>query len=240
MLSKDLWLRRAVSVAAGKRLKKMLFAIACGLTTSGFLAALTLPAPNAQADAVGRASLRAAHFGGGAPVRDDFRGLETASLDEMSALRGAFNVGGLEMAIGANIRTFVDGVLVLESVARVTPSGLVSEMVSSPANPPGGVSFNFGGDSSVSLQDVAPGNVDLGALADDRGVAINDSNGFSAALHRITQNQILGVILNTADGRNLRQELNVEVTIANFGSFQQSVRDALMSGRLINGVGRAN
>ena len=216
-------------------------AFGCGLAVAGFVAALILPAPKAQADAAGRASLRAAHFGAGTSSQDDFHGLDTVGLAEMSDIRGGFNVGGLEMAIGANIRTFVDGALVLESVARVSPSGLISEMVSSTASPPGGgVTFNFGGETDVALQDVAPANVDLGALAGDNGVAINDSNGFSAALHRITQNQILGVIVNTADGRNLRQELNIEVTVENFGSFQQSIRSAIMSGRLINGVGRVN
>lgn len=218
-----------------------LFALGSGLALAGFLVALALPAPSVQADAAGRASLKAASFGTGQIAKDDFYGLETADLAELSDLRGGFNVGGLEMAIGANIRTFVDGALVLESVARVSPSGLVSEMVSSTASPPGGgVTFNFGRDTDVSLQDVAPANVDLGGLAGDSGVAINDSNGFSAALHRITQNQILGVIVNTADGRSLRQELSVEITVQNFGSFQQSIRSAIRNSRLINGINRAN
>ncbi len=217
-----------------------LAALAGVFASGGFLLALTMPAPEVRADAIARASLRAAHFAT-TPPADDFAGLETVSLTEMSDIRGGFNVGGLEMAIGANIRTFVDGALVLESVARVTPSGLASQQVSSTASPPGGgVTFNFGRETDVALQEVAPSNVDLGALAADNGVAINDSNGFSAALHRITQNQILGVIVNTADGRSLRQELNIEITVQNFGSFQQSVRNALMNGRLINGIGRAN
>lgn len=218
-----------------------LFALGSGLALAGFLAALALPAPSVQADAAGRASLKAVNFGTGETTKDDFYGLETVDLAELSDLRGGFNVGGLELAIGANIRTFVDGALVLESVARVSPSGLVSETVSSTASPPGGgVSFNFGRETDVSLQDVAPANVDLGGLAGDSGVAINDSNGFSAALHRITQDQILGVIVNTADGRSLRQELNVEVTVQNFGSFQQSIRNAVRNSRLINGISRAN
>ncbi|WP_282604936.1 hypothetical protein [Pelagibius sp. Alg239-R121] len=222
-------------------IRQAALAFGCGLAVAGFVTALILPAPTAQADAAGRASLRAAHFGAGASTQDDFHGLDTVSLAEMSDLRGGFNVGGLEMAIGANIRTFVDGALVLESVAQVSPSGLISELVSSTASPPGGgVTFNFGRDTDVSLQDVAPSNVDLGALAGDNGVAINDSNGFSAALHRITQSQILGVIVNTADGRSLRQELNINVTVQNFGSFQKSIRNAITSGRLINGINRAN
>lgn len=221
--------------------RSSLLAWGSGLALTGFLVALALPAPRVQADAAGWASLKAANFGSGQPSNDDFYGLETADLAELSDLRGGFNVGGLEMAIGANIRTFVDGALVLESVARVSPSGLVSEMVSSTANPPGGgVTFNFGRETDVPLQDVAPTNVGLGALAGDSGVAINDSNGFSAALHRVTQNQILGVIVNTADGRSLRQELNVDITVQNFGSFQQSIRNAVRNSRLINGISRAN
>lgn len=221
--------------------RRSLLAWGSGLALAGFLVALALPTPRVHADAAGWASLKAAKFGSAQPMNDDFYGLETLGLAELADLRGGFKVGGLEMAIGANIRTFVDGALVLESVARVSPSGLVSEMVSSTANPPGGgVTFNFGRETDVPLQELAPSNVDLGALAGDSGVAINDSNGFSAALHRVTQNQILGVIVNTADGRSLRQELNVDITVQNFGSFQQSIRDAVRNSRLINGIGRAN
>jgi len=208
-----------------------------GVAIAGFVLAMNIAATQAWADAAGRA----AHFGAVQASEADFRDVETASLDEMSDMRGGFSVGGLELAIGANIRTFIDGALVLESMAQVTASGMVSEVVSTATAPPGGgVTFNFGGDANTSLQDIAPANINLGALSDDKGVAINDSNGFSAALHRITQNQILGVIVNAADGRNLRQELDIEITVANFGGFQQSIRSAIMNGRLVNGIGGTN
>lgn len=46
--------------------------------------------------------------------------------DEMAQLRGGFNVAGLELQFGANVRTLIDNVVRLETVVHFTKAGLVS------------------------------------------------------------------------------------------------------------------
>lgn len=50
--------------------------------------------------------------------------------DEMARLRGGFNVAGLNLEFGANVRTLIDNVVRLETVVHFTKAGIVS----SPAN----------------------------------------------------------------------------------------------------------
>lgn len=48
------------------------------------------------------------------------------SQDEMARLRGGFDVAGLNLEFGANVRTLIDNVVRLETVVQFTPAGLVS------------------------------------------------------------------------------------------------------------------
>lgn len=50
--------------------------------------------------------------------------------DEMARLRGGFNVAGLNLEFGANVRTLIDNVVRLETVVHFTQAGIVS----TPAN----------------------------------------------------------------------------------------------------------
>lgn len=48
------------------------------------------------------------------------------SHDEMARLRGGFDIGGLNLEFGANVRTLIDNIVRLETVVHFTPGGLVS------------------------------------------------------------------------------------------------------------------
>jgi hypothetical protein len=93
--------------------------------------------------------------------------------------------------------------------------------------------------SFVSGQGGAQSNAlpaNLSGLAGQTGVVIEDPGGITTALHSVTREQILGVIFTTASNQQIRQELNVEVTVANFGRFQDAARSALFSGRLLGSL----
>jgi len=170
---------------------------------------------------------------------DAFEALTVIDIDELAGMRGGFEVAGLQIDIGANIRTFLDGIQVLESVVNLTGSGGVSAgglaVVNSVLN-----AIEFQGlqvvDSRTGglagLRDQIPDRVDLGALNDANGVILNDSKGFTAALLQVDRSRIVSAIVNTANGRLIRQEVDVIVDIANFRQFQQAARDALRAGAL--------
>lgn len=155
-----------------------------------------------------------------------FDALATAAPDELAALRGGLRAGGLDLAFAANVRTLVNGALVLESVIDLTPSAAARAQTSTGASlEPTTLSF-------VSGQG-APLPAGLAGLAGQGGVVIEDPSGITAALHRVTREQILGVVVTSASDQQIRQEIDVDVTVANFGQFQNAARDALLSGRLL-------
>ena len=163
--------------------------------------------------------------------------IPTASTEVLAALRGGLRVGGLDMEFAANVRTFVNGALVLESTTNLAPGGATATQSNMPATgaDPQTLSFVSG------LGGAQPGALPAGlsGLAGHSGVMVEDPSGVTAALHSLTREQILGVVFTTASNQQIRQELNVEVTVANFGRFQEAARSALLSGRLLGNLSLA-
>lgn len=195
------------------------------------------------------------------------------SSDELDALRGGFQFAGLNFQFGANIRSFIDNFLVLESIVTITSDGTIqhqtitlpdslpgtAELLSPPAPqgagrgtqavaaelpaappPPAaapGVSSPMAASSTpnppttVTSDAVAP-NVDLTGLGNALGVSIHDHKGFTAALHEATRERITSTLINTANDRTLRQEMEIMVNVENFRQFQQTTRQSLLNARL--------
>jgi hypothetical protein len=171
----------------------------------------------------------------GSPA-DPFGAVDIIGMDELDNLRGGFEIGGLQISIGANIRTLIDGIQVLESMVNLIGTDITAGGQSSTSTVQNSVEFpglqivDTGG--LDALRDQIPDQVDLGAFNGANGVILNDSKGFTAALHQINRSQIISALVNTANGRLLRQEVDVIVDIANFRQFQEMARNALKAGAL--------
>jgi hypothetical protein len=220
---------------------------------------------------------------------DPFAGLPVMELHELDQRRGGFEFQGLQFEFGANLRTFIDGVLALESVINIAKDGVItrenlteqgkidmSVVIGSQQiveNGGGGLQTEpdplVGGVSSLneapttadppttavptavvepgnttvgnpagkisevaSPTDVHANNIDLSGAAATRGVIIQDVKGYTAALHEIRRDQILSLIVNAANDRTIRQEVDVSVTVENFKQFQRSVLDSRLNGRI--------
>jgi hypothetical protein len=92
------------------------------------------------------------------------------------------------------------------------------------------------GDDFDTLAALTMGEADLAGLRGAGGAVLKDESGVTAALSRITPDQFLGVVVNTASGRDVRLEMNLDVTIRNFTDFQQQVRNVLFTDRLADAV----
>lgn len=156
---------------------------------------------------------------------------------ELDAQRGGFSFAGLNFEFGANIRSFIDNRLVLESIITITEEGTIQhQIVSLPDNMPDAtqitnvVPMESGTPKSVIPN--APPNVDLSGLGNALGVSVNDHKGFTAALHEATRQRITSTLINTANHRDLRQELEVKVNVENFRQFHQDVRQSLLNNRI--------
>ena len=155
---------------------------------------------------------------------DDFACDACVVLDseELDTLRGGFQFAGLNFEFGANIRSFIDNTLVLESIVTITTDGVIQHQAirlpgaddSRSPFVPQGTGGTSAADSNLPIATgpataasmVVPDNIDLTGLSNALGVSINDHKGFTAALHEATRERIISTLINTASDRKLRQE----------------------------------
>lgn len=137
-------------------------------------------------------------------------GIEVMADDEMSDLRGGIAIGGIEMGLGATITSTVNGTPVLTTTFTWTDAGAVMEQVLS------GV--------GKDIKDLSPEQRDalgLAGLEDAGGIVIEDEDGITAFVHNVTDGALQNIIVNTATGRELGQDVDVTLTLPGF-EFVQS------------------
>jgi hypothetical protein len=126
-------------------------------------------------------------------------GLTPLADEELAGLRGGLLfAGGIAFDFGAVVRTTIDGQPALETRLTWTPDGVMIEDLSVLA---GGPIPEFGG----------------------FGLTIADATGMTLVGHRLLDGELQGFIINTGDNRNIRQELDVTLTLPGFEAIQQDM-----------------
>ena len=132
---------------------------------------------------------------------------------ELADLRGGFLVAaGVTFDFGAVVRTYVDGQLALESRLTWSETGATTQQVS--GNIPGSLDL-----ASAHDQALAAG-LDLRALQQGQGILLSDASGATALVQNI-QGGVQNLIINNADGRDLRQEVEITLTLPNLETLQR-------------------
>lgn len=159
-----------------------------------------------------------------APARadDDLAGFETLSDEALASHRGGFTWQGVQVSLGAEIRTYLDGQLVLQTNVSWTQAGAqTQQFVSGALTPADATQLQAGILTSGGISmNVGEANVFLA------------NQGQTAFLHR-TDGAIQNILVNTASNVQAFQEVDAVLELGNFGQFQ----DALMSARLGNTLG---
>jgi len=140
-------------------------------------------------------------------------GVEVMADDEMGALRGGLAITpGLEVNFGAVITTYVNGAPALTTNLTWTDTGqLVSQTI-------GAI-----GQSLDQLTPALRAELGIDGLAGANGVVISDADGVTALVHNVTEGALQNIILNTAAGRDLRQDVDVTLTLPGFEAVQASM-----------------
>lgn len=161
-----------------------------------------------------------------------FSKITVISNNDLGGMRAGFRIGGLDINIGAIVRTFIDGRLALQSQLTVANDGSFKNSITAPSSSgiPGATVIS-GGDNGPTLQEVTPNGVVLDGLVGSEGIVVNDRRGFTAALQSIRKDRFLTTIVNRASGRRIQHEVDVDVTIRNFTELQRNARSARLTQR---------
>ena len=143
---------------------------------------------------------------------------------ELAAERGGLRLlTGMEVGFGASVRTFVDGALVLESKLIWTDLGATQTQSAPPL-------ATQGHSGQVTLSEGA---------AHLPGVALAGDGGTTVVLHELSAARISNIVVNTANNRDIRQEVQIDLAIPELTQFQQAAVQERANMRMMEAVGAA-
>lgn len=147
------------------------------------------------------------------------------AAEELEREVGGFQTpSGLEVGFGAEVRTYVDGQLALQTHLTWTDQGAVQTTTAA--------------NGSTDLSDAAGAGIHIFG-APGTGLYLPGDNGGTVVLHGLDSDQISGLIFNTADNRDIRQEVNVMLNVPDLTQFQKDVAGQQLDLRLQETIGRA-
>jgi hypothetical protein len=139
-------------------------------------------------------------------------GIEVMDETELEEHRGGFEIGGLQINFGAAVTTLVNGVPALTTQLTWTDTGaFVAQTV---------------GNVGEDLADMSPDQLaalGLEGLENAGGVVIADEAGVTALVHNVTEGALQNIIINSATGRDLTQDVDVTLELPGFDLIQQSL-----------------
>lgn len=143
---------------------------------------------------------------------------------ELDEARGGFVVAGMEISLGAEMRTFLGGELAMRTTLNWEDGGpQTDQWVSAGLEPAAAAALRTGifanGNLSMSLN----------------GQPLFLANAGQTALLQRTDGRIQNMVFNTASGIDLRQEADISLVVSNYQAFRDAVAPAI----LMAGMGEA-
>lgn len=162
---------------------------------------------------IGFAFLAGAFFPAIASAEElDLSTVEIVPDNELAALHGKFVLEGMTVNFGANMRTYLDQDLVLETVLNWTDQGAVTTQTVSPAL------------TEVTAEQLQNGILSTGNIQITMGNSsvFLANQGQTAFIHR-TEDPIGSVLLNTGTGVNARTTVEAVLDISGFDAFSNGI-----------------
>lgn len=159
-----------------------------------------------------------------APLPGDevFGALEVVGDEELAEQRGGFTLNGLDIRLGAEIRTFLDGELVLRTTVNWGEIGSShTELLSGALTPADADQLQAG--------ILSAGGITM-RVGDNTVYLANE--GQTALLHR-TDGGLQNVLINTASNVTLTQEVDATLDIGGYDEFSAT----LSAQRLTDSIG---
>lgn len=138
--------------------------------------------------------------------------VEVMADAEMDGLRGGFEINGIEIGFGAVITSYMNGAPVLTTQLTWTDAGAIVEQTMA----------NVG----QRLEDLTPEQreaLGVNGLEGAGGIVIDDEAGVTALVHNVAEGALQNIIINSATGRDLKQDIDVTLTLPGFDAIQDSL-----------------
>ena len=140
---------------------------------------------------------------------DDIEVMDDAELGE---LRGGFNVGGIEIGFGAVVTSTLNGAPVITTNLTVTDAGAIVDQTLSTVG--------------QNLSSLTPEQLEahgLSALEGMNGVVVESEDGITAFVHNVTDGTLQNILVNTATGQDIDQNIDVTLTLPGFEYIQEQL-----------------
>ena len=136
--------------------------------------------------------------------------IEVMADDELGDLRGGFEVGGITINFGATVTTILNGIPVLTTNITVTDAGRVVDQTIADV-----------GTTLDELSEEGRAALGLDGLGEDAaGIIIEDESGITALVHNVTDGALQNIIVNTATGRDISQDIDITLDLPGFEFIQ--------------------
>jgi len=132
-------------------------------------------------------------------------GVEVMGEADLAGQRGGFAIGDINVNFGAVITTLVDGVPALTTQLTWTNAGAVIQET---------IGASIPGAAGLTPAELAP----LGAGPEGHvgGVVINDASGVTEIVHNVTEGALQNILINTASGLDIAQQIDVTLELPGF------------------------
>ncbi len=153
--------------------------------------------------------------------------LETVGDDELAQQRGGFRIGTLDVRLGAEITSYIGGALVMQTNVNWGDAGASIERTAV---------------ANVSAEVVASNSLTALLAAQKVGVGLGGQNALSlnggqTLFLQRADNAIQNVIVNTANGVDLRQQIDATIDIGGYSPFHDGILAARVGSALANTIG---
>lgn len=153
---------------------------------------------------------------------------EEVGDDVLAEQRGGFAFNGVNVALGAQIETYIDGQLSLVTTVNWTDTGATtSQTVSGLLTP-------------ASAADLQTGLLSTGHITMNVGNAsVYLANGGQTAVIHNTDSGIQSILVNTASNTNIRTEVTASIDLSGYAAFKSGIQTGALAASLGQAIGAA-
>lgn len=121
---------------------------------------------------------------------------------------------------------------IVTTPSPTTPAATTTSQPAETTQANGSSAVLVGQGNETPLAELTPVDVDLSGLSDDNGfsgIVVSNNKGFTAALHKLTQDAAISAVISNASKIKVSQKLEIKIDIANAKSARQASMRAALS-----------